>query len=80
MLSVSGDEKVDTLREAVLRGEITWHCWWDGGRDGAICTRSHVDAWPTIYLLDAKGVIRDKELGAEDVTPIIEGLIREAKR
>ncbi|HVA46845.1 MAG TPA: TlpA disulfide reductase family protein [Pirellulales bacterium] len=79
LLSVSGDEKVDTLREAVRRGEITWHCWWDGGRDGAICTRWHVDAWPTIYLLDAKGVIRYKEHGG-DLTPIIEGLIREAKR
>lgn len=80
LLSVSGDETIDTLREAIGSGDITWRCWWDGGRDSPICTRWHIDAWPTIYLLDAKGVIRHKEHGGENMTPIIEGLIRDAKR
>lgn len=80
LLSVSGDEKIDTLREAIGSGEITWRCWWDGGRDSPICTRWHIDAWPTIYLLDAKGVIRHKKHGGEDLTPIIEGLLLEARR
>ena len=34
LLSVSMDEKVDTLRESRATGEITWRCWWDRTRSG----------------------------------------------
>jgi len=40
--------------------EITWRHAIDGTTSGPIATRWNVHAWPTLYLLDAKGVIRFK--------------------
>ena len=30
LLSVSMDEKIETLKAATAAGDITWRCWWDG--------------------------------------------------
>jgi hypothetical protein len=39
--------------------EITWRSWWDGGNtSGPIAIQWNVSGWPTIYVLDDKGVIR----------------------
>ena len=37
---------------------ITWRQAIDGTTSGPIATRWNVQGWPTIYILDAKGVIR----------------------
>jgi hypothetical protein len=39
---------------------ITWRQAIDGTTQGPIATRWNVQGWPTIYILDAKGVIRFK--------------------
>ena len=39
--------------------QITWTSFFDGGgTDGPISTRWHVTGWPTLFILDKKGVIR----------------------
>jgi len=38
--------------------------WWDGGStSGPIASSWNVEGWPTLYILDHKGVIRHKFLG-----------------
>jgi peroxiredoxin len=66
MLSVSGDERVDTLRSSLASGELTWRCWWDG-MDGPIFTTWNILGPPAIYLLDQQGIIQD--VGLNRVTP-----------
>ena len=39
---------------------ITWRQAIDKTTQGPIATRWNVQAWPTVYVLDAKGVIRFK--------------------
>jgi len=39
---------------------ITWRHAIDGTTSGPIATKWNVHAWPTLYILDAKGVIRFK--------------------
>ncbi len=60
LLTVNTDESVASLRESITAGEITWRCWCDGGPDGPITTRWGVENFPTLYLIDQKGVIRRK--------------------
>ena len=45
--------------------QITWRSFWCGaqGTGGPIPQQFSVRGWPTIYLIDAKGVIRNKWLG-----------------
>ena len=60
LLSVNTDENDSTLKKSIREGEITWRCWWDRGPDGPITTRWGVENFPTLYLIDQKGVIRQK--------------------
>lgn len=78
MLSINGDPEIATLRQAIERGEITWRCWWDGGRGGPISTRWHVEGWPTVYVIDAQGIIRHKSHSDRHLEETIEDLVRKA--
>jgi len=40
--------------------KVTWRQAIEGTTQGPIPTRWNVSGWPTIYILDAKGVIRFK--------------------
>ncbi len=64
LLSVMADEKKEAIQKEIAAGEITWRCWWEkGGVDGAIPRAWNVHGYPTVYVLDHKGVIRLKFTG-----------------
>jgi hypothetical protein len=65
LLGVNSDQDADALRKVVARGEVTWRFWCDGGKRGPIASGWNIRLWPTIYVLDAKGVIRYKASGAQ---------------
>lgn len=58
-------ESEETLRELVKTQAVTWRCWADG-QGGPLATKWQVEAFPTIYLIDAEGVIREIISGAPD--------------
>jgi hypothetical protein len=43
-----------------MAGEkLSWRSWWDGGGvGGPIATRWEIDLWPSVVLIDHKGVVR----------------------
>ena len=60
LLGINSDT-AERYRAAVKEGGITWPNWFDGGTSGGpIANLWHVQGWPTVYVLDAKGVIRYK--------------------
>ena len=64
LLSVMTDEDEGPIRKEIAAGEITWRCWWErGGTHGPIPTAWNVHGYPTVYVLDHKGVIRLKFTG-----------------
>jgi RNA polymerase sigma factor (sigma-70 family) len=81
LLSVSADREKKTLEESVQKGEITWRCWWDG-LEGPIARQWHIEAYPTVFVLDTKGVIRFKHLGQQDeaLDTSINELLQESRR
>jgi thiol-disulfide isomerase/thioredoxin len=58
LLSVSQDERVDTLKTSIASGEITWRCWWDG-IDGPIRNTWNCRGVPGIILLDHEHVVQE---------------------
>jgi peroxiredoxin len=62
LLGVNGDAREDDAREAIKRDEMTWPNCLDG-QDGAALRDWEIDAYPTIYLIDAKGIVRYKWVG-----------------
>jgi RNA polymerase sigma factor (sigma-70 family) len=54
--------------------------WLDGGNmPGPIAVRWNIRSWPTLYLLDHKGVIREKGKVVKDLEKRVEELVREAE-
>jgi hypothetical protein len=81
IVGVNSDKDRDQLKATVKKEEITWRSFWnDGGVDGPIAVRWNIQAWPTLYVLDAKGFIRWKGVGADKESKIdetIETLLKE---
>jgi hypothetical protein len=54
-----GKPAPENYADAARRNQLTWPVMFDGGSiNGPIATKWRVFGWPTIYVLDAKGVVR----------------------
>jgi hypothetical protein len=82
LLGVNSDSNRDTLKEVLKKEEITWRSWFDGGKvGGPIATKWNVHGWPSLYVLDHRGVIRHKWIGSPGekvMDEAIENLVKEA--
>ena len=77
LLGVNSDTK-DRVRQAMKKENITWRSWWDGGNtEGPIAKAWNVSGWPTIYVLDAKGVIRYKNVREKEMDKAVDKLLAE---
>jgi hypothetical protein len=58
---------------------VTWRSFWNGprGTSGPISSKWGVRGWPTIYVLDHKGVIRFTGTRGERMTAAVEQLLGE---
>ena len=80
ILGVNSDP-ADRYREAIERENITWPSFWDGGdTSGPIATKWGVRGWPTIYILDHEGIIRDKNKRGEAMDEVVDKLLAEMKK
>ena len=79
LFSVVADEEPRTVDEAIAKGEITWRCWYDG-MDGPIARRWNIRHWPTVFVLDAQGIIRHYEPDDEKLPDLVEALVREEEQ
>jgi thiol-disulfide isomerase/thioredoxin len=78
LLGVNGDDDRDAAKRARSTTGMTWRSW-RGGRDGEIIRRWNVDSWPTVYVLDGKGVIRYKNVSGEKLDRAVDELVRELR-
>jgi thiol-disulfide isomerase/thioredoxin len=81
LISVSGDEEKSTLKKFLETTKMPWTHWWDGPK-GEIIKGWNIQAFPTIYVLDAEGVIRHKFIGVpstKELDGAVDKLLAEAK-
>jgi thiol-disulfide isomerase/thioredoxin len=77
LLSVSCDEKKETLTKFLEEKEkMPWAHWWDG-RGGPVTKAIHLRYYPTIYVLDHKGTIRYKGVRGDKMDEAVETLLKE---
>jgi hypothetical protein len=77
LLGINSDPK-ERVREVLKKENITWRSFWDGGdTNGPIARAWNVSGWPTIYVLDHKGVIRFKNVRGEKMDEAVEQLVKE---
>jgi hypothetical protein len=84
ILGVNSDRDRDELKKVMEKEKITWRSWFDGGSTGGpIASKWNVRGWPTLYVLDAKGVIRLRGAGSpgeEALDQLIDELVAEAEK
>ncbi len=81
LIGVNGDPDCSTGKQVAAKEGINWRSFWDGGRTEGTAVKWSVIGWPTVYLVDAKGVIRDGGVGLRlsDLAPGVEELVAEAE-
>jgi hypothetical protein len=65
LLGVNSDKDLAELKKVMEKEKITWRSFWNGGStQGRISSRWDIEGWPTLFLIDAKGVLRHKHIGS----------------
>ena len=79
LIGVNSDADLDELRPRLEEENITWRSFWNGpeGTQGPISSAWGVRSWPTIYVLDADGVIRFKNVRGEAMDEAVDTLLAE---
>ena len=80
LVGVNCDDLKETALRAVAKEQLPWRSWWRGERGREqLSTVWQVDSFPTIFVLDGKGVIRYKFQGFVDkeLDEAVETLLRE---
>jgi peroxiredoxin len=81
LLGVSVDDDVKELVALAEKGETTWPIWWDGENlKGPLAARWVIRSMPTFYVLDTKGVVRNKGfLQPGEIEATVDMLVKETK-
>src|SRR5262249_59037290 len=78
LIGVNSDKDRDKLKEVMEREQITWRSFWNGGStNGPISNAWKVRGWPTIYVLDAEGIIRYRNVRGADMDRAVDALLKE---
>ncbi len=84
LIGVNSDSDRTELKKVLEKEKITWRSFWNGGNTlGPISRRRDLQGWPTLFLVDVKGVIRQKYVGSPGEKILddeIDKLIAEAEK
>jgi peroxiredoxin len=63
LVSISSDAEKETLTKFLEKEKMPWTHWWEGNKPGNLHGNWNISGIPTMYIIDAKGVIRYKQVG-----------------
>jgi thiol-disulfide isomerase/thioredoxin len=79
LISVSADDEKKALEEFLTKEKMPWTHWWDNGGDSALLKQWNVRFFPTVYVIDQKGVIRYKHVRGKALEEAVAKLLAEKK-
>jgi len=80
LVGVNSDPE-DRLKKTLQKENMTWRSFWDGGdTSGPIASKWNVHGWPTIYVLDHKGVIRFRDVREKQMDEAVDKLLEELEQ
>jgi hypothetical protein len=79
LIGVNSDPEKATYFAKQKEMSVTWRSFWNGpkGTQGPISAKWNVSSWPTIYVIDHKGVIRFKNVRGEKMDEAVDTLLAE---
>lgn len=79
ILSVSLDNDTGKWKEYVIKNEMTWPQYNDGGFEGSLAKMFAVTAIPHTFTIDADGVLQDEHIGDASIEGKLKKLIARAR-
>lgn len=77
LIGMNSDRNYDRLKQTVKKKNIAWRTLWSGGTRGPIVKAWNIHRWPTIYVIDAKGIIRYKNVQGKALDEAVQKLLAE---
>lgn len=77
LIGINSDGDAATVQKILKDQGITWRNAIDGDTSGPWASRWNVSGWPTIYVLDHKGVIRYRDVRDEKMEEAVNTLLAE---
>ena len=78
LIGVNSDRDRKELKKVLKEEKITWRSFWNGGgTDGPISRAWKVTGWPSIWVIDPKGVIRYRNVRGESMDKAVDALLAE---
>jgi thiol-disulfide isomerase/thioredoxin len=78
LVSISVDKMPGMVTEFLRKNPMPWAHWFNGP-EGKIIAELNVWSYPTIYVLDAKGVIRYKDMRGKLLDHAVDTLLKEVE-
>jgi thioredoxin family protein len=80
-LGVNSDGDRDKVKKLLVEHSIPWRNAIDGDTKGPLSTRWNVTGWPTIFILDAMGVIRYRDTrDPKQMDAAVDALLKEIEK
>ena len=79
LLGVNTDDDREKLKAVMQQEKITWRSWYDGEGGGPICRQWAVQGFPTVHVIDHRGVVRVMNTDESQLDAILDKLIEEAE-
>ena len=85
LVGVNSDRDLKDLKPTLEKEQITWRSFWNGkeGTEGPISADWNIQGWPTLYLIDHKGIIKKKWIGSPTTDVLdkeVEKLVQAAEK
>jgi hypothetical protein len=77
LIGINSDGESDVVKKILADNQITWRQAIDVSTEGQWATAWNVRGWPTIYVLDHKGVIRYRDVRDEEMEEAVLKLLAE---
>jgi thiol-disulfide isomerase/thioredoxin len=79
LVSISCDTEKKALTDFLAKESMPWTHWWNGS-EGNVLEDWDVHGFPTIFVLDAHGVIRHTDLRDEELEKAVNALLGETEK
>jgi len=81
LIGVNSDKDREELKHVLVDERITWRSFWNGGStNGPISRQWRVEGWPSIWVIDAKGVIRYRDVRGAAMDKAVDTLLAEMEQ
>ena len=79
LIGINSDGDRSVVQKILKEQNVTWRQAVDGSTEGPLASSWNIHGWPTIYIVDSKGVIRFKNLRDKPMEEAVVKLLDEMK-